>query len=143
MQSQPDSAMHLLQTIDRHSLSGERLARYAIIYSIAQNKSGTDTRSDSLLRIAFDYYNSHTDDTLYARSQYYMGKYFIMATVRSKARTACAPPPVLPGSAENTTPSTWRSTVCLPASATPMRPLPWSTASRPCRSIPSIALPTS
>ena len=79
MQSQPDSAMHLLQTIDRHSLSGERLARYAIIYSIAQNKSGTDTRSDSLLRIAFDYYNRHTDDTLYARSQYYMGKYFIMA----------------------------------------------------------------
>ncbi len=79
MQSQPDSAMRLLQTIDRHSLSGERLARYAIIYSIAQNKSGIDTRSDSLLRIAYDYYNRHTDDTLYARSQYYMGKYFIMA----------------------------------------------------------------
>ena len=40
MQSQPDSAMRLLQTVDRHSLSGERLARYAIIYSIAQDKSG-------------------------------------------------------------------------------------------------------
>ena len=39
MQEQPDSALHLLQTIDRHTLRGETLARYALIYSISQDKS--------------------------------------------------------------------------------------------------------
>ena len=31
MQNQPDSALHLLQTIDRHTLRGETLARYACL----------------------------------------------------------------------------------------------------------------
>ena len=75
MQEQPDSALHLLQTLQRHSLTGETLARYALIHSIAQDKSGLDVTSDSLLRIAYDYYCRHPKDSLYARSQYYMGKY--------------------------------------------------------------------
>ena len=75
MQEQPDSALHLLQTLQRHSLTGETLARYALIHSIAQDKSGLDVTSDSLLRIAYDYYCRHPEDSLYARSQYYMGKY--------------------------------------------------------------------
>lgn len=78
MQEQPDSALHLLQTVSRHSLSGERLARYALIYSIAQHKSRIDVASDSLLRIAYNYYNSHPEDSLYARSQFYMGLYYMM-----------------------------------------------------------------
>lgn len=78
MQSHPDSALRLLQAIDRYSLSDERLARYAIIYSIAQNKSGIDICSDSLLRIAFDYYSQHSKDTFYARSRYYMGLYYTL-----------------------------------------------------------------
>ena len=76
MQEQPDSALHLLQTLQRHSLTGETLARYALIHSIAQDKSGLDVTSDSLLRIAYDYYCRHPKDSLYARSQYYMGKYY-------------------------------------------------------------------
>ena len=75
MQEQPDSALHLLQSIPRKSLRGETLARYALIYSMAQDKSGLDVTSDSLLRIAYEYYCQHPDDSLYARSQYYMGKY--------------------------------------------------------------------
>ena len=75
MQEQPDSALHLLQSIPRKSLRGEPLASYALIYSMAQDKSGLDVTSDSLLRIAYDYYRQHPEDTLYARSQYYMGKY--------------------------------------------------------------------
>lgn len=78
MQEQPDSALHLLQTVNRRTLSGERLARYALIYSIAQNKSGIDVASDSLLRIAYSYYSRHPEDSLYARSQFYMGRYYIM-----------------------------------------------------------------
>ena len=78
MQEQPDSALHLLQTLQRHSLTGETLARYALIHSIAQDKSGLDVTSDSLLRIAYDYYCRHPEDSLYARSQYYMGLYLFL-----------------------------------------------------------------
>ena len=53
MQEQPDSALRVLQTINRHSLRGKTLARYALIYSIAQDKSGLDVTNDSLLRIAY------------------------------------------------------------------------------------------
>lgn len=78
MQEQPDSALHLLQGIDRHTLRGETLARYALIYSIAQDKSGLDVSSDSLLRIAYEFYCQHPEDSLYARSQYYMGLYLCL-----------------------------------------------------------------
>ena len=78
MQEQPDSALHLLQTLHRSSLTGETLARYALIHSIAQDKSGLDVTSDSLLRVAYDYYCQHPEDSLYARSQYYMGKYLCL-----------------------------------------------------------------
>ena len=78
MQEQPDSALHLLQTLHRPFLTGETLARYALIHSIAQDKSGLDVTSDSLLRVAYDYYCQHPEDSLYARSQYYMGKYLCL-----------------------------------------------------------------
>ena len=78
MQEQPDSALRVLQTINRHSLRGEILARYALIYSIAQDKSGLDVTNDSLLRIAHEYYSRHPEDSLYARSQYYMGLYLCL-----------------------------------------------------------------
>lgn len=77
MQEQPDSALHLLQTVNRHTLTGERLARYALVHSIAQHKSRIDVASDSLLRIAYSYYSRHPEDSLYARSQFYMGVYYV------------------------------------------------------------------
>ena len=87
MQEQPDSALRVLQTIDRRSLHGESLARYALIYSIAQDKSGLDVTSDSLLRIAYEYYSQHPSDSLYARSQYYMGKYLWLTAQTDSAYT--------------------------------------------------------
>lgn len=85
MQDQPDSSLRLLQTIDRHTLRGEALARYALIYSISQDKSGIDVTSDSLLRIAYEYYSQHSQDSLYARSQYYMGKYLSLIEQKDSA----------------------------------------------------------
>ena len=85
MQEQPDSALRVLQTLNRHSLRGETLARYALIYSIAQDKSGLDVTSDSLLRIAHEYYSQHPDDSLYARSQYYMGLYLCLTAQMDSA----------------------------------------------------------
>lgn len=88
MQEQPDSALRVLQTVDRHSLRGETLACYALIYSIAQDKSGLDVTNDSLLRIAHEYYSQHPDDSLYARSQYYMGKY-LWLTAQTDSAYSC------------------------------------------------------
>ena len=78
MQEQPDSALRVLGNVSRHSLRGDTLARYALIHSIAQDKSGQDVTNDSLLRIAYGYYSRHPEDSLYARSQYYMGKYLCL-----------------------------------------------------------------
>ena len=88
LQEQPDSALHLLQSIKWKSLRGETLARYALIYSMAQDKSGIDVTSDSLLRIAYEYYCQHPDDSLYARSQYYMGLYLYL-TAQTDSAYAC------------------------------------------------------
>ena len=88
MQEQPDSALRVLQTINRHSLRGKTLARYALIYSIAQDKSGLDVTNDSLLRIAYEYYSQHPGDSLYARSQYYMGKY-LWLTAQTDSAYSC------------------------------------------------------
>ena len=85
MQEHPDSALHLLQGIDRHTLRGKTLACYALIYSIAQDKSGLDVTSDSLLRIAYEYYCRHPEDSLYARSQYYMGLYYSLVDSSKQA----------------------------------------------------------
>ena len=88
MQEQPDSALRVLQTINLHSLRGKTLARYALIYSIAQDKSGLDVTNDSLLRIAYEYYSQHPEDSLYARSQYYMGKY-LWLTAQTDSAYSC------------------------------------------------------
>ncbi len=74
-----------LETINRRSLRGEPLARYALVYSIAQDKSGQDVTNDSLLRIAYEYYSLHPSDSLYARSQYYMGKYHTLVDSTKRA----------------------------------------------------------
>jgi tetratricopeptide (TPR) repeat protein len=75
VETHPDSALRLLDSIRSNDLGGEQ-ARYDLVYTIAQDKSGTDVRSDSLIRPAYTYYNSHPDDSLYAKCQYYMGKYY-------------------------------------------------------------------
>lgn len=75
----PDSALALLNTVDRNDLSGENLARYCLYYYMSQDKSGLDVDNDSLIRTAYDYYSRHADDSLYARCHYYMGKYYLLS----------------------------------------------------------------
>ena len=57
MQERPVEALSVLRTIDAtqlHARSQE--ARYAMLYTQAQYKNYIDTRNDSLIRIAYDYY---------------------------------------------------------------------------------------
>lgn len=77
-QSDPDSALSILQNLQHNRLSKNEDARYSLVYTIAQDKSGLDVDNDSLLRTAYTYYNSRPDDSLYAKCEYYMGKYYML-----------------------------------------------------------------
>lgn len=77
-QHNPDSALVLLNGINQNKLSDENLAKYALIYYMAQDKSGLDVDNDSLIRIAYNWYKEHQEDTLYAKSMYYMGKFYLI-----------------------------------------------------------------
>lgn len=68
----PDSALEILDGIDKCSLDDEEMARYALVYTIAQDKSGFDVDDDSLLYIAFDYYSDRPEDTLYGKLDNYL-----------------------------------------------------------------------
>ncbi|MCQ2212627.1 MAG: hypothetical protein MJZ36_03210 [Bacteroidaceae bacterium] len=75
----PDSVLALLDGghLNRAKLSKEVEAKYALLYTMAQDKSGLDVDDDSLVRIAYNYYKDRASDSLYAKSQYYMGLYFM------------------------------------------------------------------
>ncbi|MDD6379317.1 MAG: hypothetical protein PUG12_05670, partial [Prevotella sp.] len=74
----PDSALSVLNGVDQAKLGKAEMARYALVYTIAQDKSGLDVDNDSLLRTAYTYYNNREDDSLYAKCEYYMGKYYML-----------------------------------------------------------------
>ena len=77
-ESKPDSALPFLNRINQGKLSDKDMAKYALIYYMAQDKSGLDVDNDSLIRIAYDWYGEHQDDSLYATTLYYMGKCFLL-----------------------------------------------------------------
>lgn len=70
----PDSALTLLQTIDRHSLRGKRAkAEYALLYTQALDKNYIDVDNDSLIRVAVDYFQNHGTYIDKAKVNYYYG----------------------------------------------------------------------
>ena len=70
--------MSVLNGINQTKLDKAERARYALVYTIAQDKSGLDVDNDSLLRTAYTYYNNREEDSLYAKCEYYMGKYYML-----------------------------------------------------------------
>ena len=80
MESQPDSALRMLQRIDTlATLSGERRARHALLLSQAYNKNYIDLTDDSLISIAVDYY-AQTDNAHYRLLSYhYLGAIYLNA----------------------------------------------------------------
>ena len=86
-ESKPDSALAFLNRINQGKLSDEDMAKYALIYYMAQDKSGLDVDNDSLIRIAYDWYGEHQDDSLYATALYYMGKCFLLNDSMEQAKT--------------------------------------------------------
>ena len=86
-ESKPDSALAFLNRINQGKLSDEDMAKYALTYYKAQDKSGLDVDNDSLIRIAYDWYESHQEDSLYASSLYYMGKYYLLNDSMEQAKS--------------------------------------------------------
>ena len=74
-ESNPDSALKALSKIDQIRLSGRDMALYALVYTMAQDKSGLVVDNDSLLRNAYNWYHDKPTDSLYAKCEYYMGKH--------------------------------------------------------------------
>ena len=81
----PDSALSVLNGVDQAKLGKAEMARYALVYTIAQDKSGLDVDNDSLLIIAYTYYNKRVGDSLYAKCMNYMGKFYWLNDSLSKA----------------------------------------------------------
>ena len=70
----PDSALAILDTMDRSSLSTPGLrAHHALLHAMALDKNYIDVTDDSLARIAVDYYSKHGPKKYEARSRYYLG----------------------------------------------------------------------
>lgn len=84
-EKKPDSALALLKKVDQTKLSEKAVALYSIAYTMAQDKSGIDVDNDSLLRNAYNWYNGKPADSLYAKCEYYMGKYYALNDSSEKA----------------------------------------------------------
>lgn len=79
MEAYPDSAMHVLESIDRPKIQSQALkARYALLMSMAMDKNYIDTTTFDVLQPAIDYYiekdKGNTDEKL--RTYYYQGRIF-------------------------------------------------------------------
>lgn len=81
----PDSALRVLAGVDQYSLSDKGQALYSMAYTTAQDRLGVDVASDSLLRAAYHWYDRRPKDSLYARCQYYMGKFYMLNDSTEKA----------------------------------------------------------
>ena len=87
VESRPDSALALMKHIDQEGLSKEEMAKYALTYYIAQDKSGLDVDNDSLIRIAYDWYESHQEDSLYVLCLNYMGTFYLLVDSMEQAKS--------------------------------------------------------
>lgn len=75
MREQPDSALAVLKRIeDVHSLSKKNQAYYYLLLTEAEDKTYVLTPTDSLIRIAANYYDGQDDVILKTKAWYYMGR---------------------------------------------------------------------
>ena len=82
----PDSALTVLDTMDRSLLKSERLRAYhALLHAMALDKNFIDVDDDSLARVAVEYYSKKGPDKYYARSLYYLGLSYYYAQDYKKA----------------------------------------------------------
>ena len=107
MEEHPDSALTLLDTLDRSRLTTrEARARHALLYSPALDKNYIELTTDSVIRPAAQYYARHGKPNDRLKAQYYLGcifrnsgdweqaiEHFVNAEGYVDRATAISPPP--------------------------------------------------
>ena len=74
IQERPDSALSILDTMDRASLTTARArAHHALLHAMALDKNFIDVDDDSIAQVAVDYFSKHGPQKYLARSLYYLG----------------------------------------------------------------------
>ena len=74
LQDAPDSALNILQCIEPDKIRKDRIrAEYALLYSMALDKNYIMVESDSLIRIARNFYHDSGDIRRRYLSDYYYG----------------------------------------------------------------------
>ena len=82
----PDSALAVLDSMDRAILSTDRLkAHHSLLLAMALDKNYIDVSDDSLARVALDYYSRKGPAKYEARSQYYLALSYYYADDLRKA----------------------------------------------------------
>lgn len=76
MEEHPDSALSILEGIDRNSLNSSDLPYYALLYTQAQVKNDIPLASDSLISMAYAKYGADTRGDRGIRSNFYTGEVF-------------------------------------------------------------------
>ena len=77
MEEYPDSALALLDTLDRSCLvTREARARHALLYSQALDKNYIDLSTDSIISPAVKYYKKHGSPDYRLMTQYYLGRIY-------------------------------------------------------------------
>lgn len=74
MNEHPDSASMLLDSIHTSTLSGKDYADWCLLITQARDKKYIVHTSDSLIRVACEYYEAHPDPERLMLSYYYMGR---------------------------------------------------------------------
>ena len=70
----PDSALTVLESIERSSLKTQRSkAHHALLHAMALDKNYIDVTDDSLAQVAVDFYQKRGPMKNYARALYYLG----------------------------------------------------------------------
>lgn len=74
IEQHPDSALAILQAVDGSALKGELRARHALLSVKAADKAYIPHTSDSIIRIALDYFGDKSHGLRSAESHYYLGR---------------------------------------------------------------------
>ena len=86
MEEYPDSALVLLDSLDRNRLTTrEARARHSLLYSQALDKNWIELTSDSVISPAVKYYTKHGSPDYRLKTQYYLGCIFRNAGDREEA----------------------------------------------------------
>ena len=78
MYTRPDSALQILKTISQpEKLTGQEQADYALLLTQARSRNRITATSDSLIRIASDYYQDSNDKARKAKAFLYLGDVYM------------------------------------------------------------------